>query len=317
MNRVSDTTGPEPARVAKGIYILFGLLILFTITTIALAAAILGVVINRLDSKNTISVSTSGPLTFADQIKIDDLMKHLEQLQVIADQSNGTRAIATGGFDGTLDYITSQLKQNTNLLVSRQNFTVRNYIIRGTPQLQSIINGITTTHTILTDFAQILFSSRADFDTFVPVVAIPNVGCQDSDWISASATDLVALVKRGDCTYLEKSALAEKYRVKGLLIYNDGTAPDRLQPIQGVRNNLNTTIPAYFLSYNLGMQLVNAATNAGVIMNIDVSDANGIGNICADTQTGDKTKTIVIGSHSDGVPAGSGINDNGKELSAH
>jgi len=123
-----------------------------------------------------------------------------------------------------------------------------------------------------------------------------------------------ALVKRGDCTYPEKSILAEKYGVKGLLIYNDGTAPDRMQPIQGVRNNLNTTIPAYFLSYNLGMQLVNAGTNAGIMMNIDVSDANGIGNICADTKTGDKTKTIVIGSHSDGVPAGNGINDNGKYL---
>ncbi|CAF1407008.1 unnamed protein product [Rotaria sordida] len=238
-------------------------------------------------------------------------MRHLEQLQVIADRSNGTRAIATEGFNGTLDYITSQLEQNTNLIVSRQYFTVRNYIIQGMPQLQSLVDGNIVNHLYLTDFTHILFSSRANFDTFVPVVVIPNLGCQDSDWTNASAADSVALVKRGDCTYPEKSALAEKYRVKGLLIYNDGTAPDRFQPIQGVRNNLNTTIPAYFLSYNLGMQLGNVTTNTSVIMNIDVSDANGIGNICADTTTGDKTKTIVVGSHSDGVTAGSGINDNG------
>ena len=62
------------------------------------------------------------------------------------------------------------------------------------------------------------------------------------------------------------------------------------------------------------MQLANAGTNAAVIMNIDVTDASGIGNICADTPTGDKTKTIVVGAHSDGVAAGSGINDNGKKL---
>ena len=37
-----------------------------------------------------------------------------------------------------------------------------------------------------------------------------------------------------------------------------------------------------------------------------------VGNICADTPTGDITQTIVIGSHSDSVPAGPGINDNGK-----
>jgi acetylornithine deacetylase/succinyl-diaminopimelate desuccinylase-like protein len=96
------------------------------------------------------------------------------------------------------------------------------------------------------------------------------------------------------------------------LIYNDGLTPNNILPIQGVRNNLNTTIPAYFISYTLGIQLANASNNPSVIMNIDVSDAEGVGNICADTPTGNKTKTIVVGSHSDGVPAGSGINDNGK-----
>jgi Zn-dependent M28 family amino/carboxypeptidase len=56
----------------------------------------------------------------------------------------------------------------------------------------------------------------------------------------------------------------------------------------------------------------NATTNVSIIMKIDVSDA-GVGNICADTSTGNATKTIVVGAHSDGVLDGSGINDNGKK----
>jgi len=40
-------------------------------------------------------------------------------------------------------------------------------------------------------------------------------------------------------------------------------------------------------------------------------------NICADTPTGDVTQTIVIGSHSDSVPAGPGINDNGSGSAAN
>ncbi|CAF4999203.1 unnamed protein product, partial [Rotaria sp. Silwood1] len=104
------------------------------------------------------------------------------------------------------------------------------------------------------------------------VVTIPNLGCQDTDWTNGVVVNSVALVKRG------------------LLIYNDGTSPDGFNPMQG---------------------LVNGVDNASVIVGINVSDANGIGNICADTQTGDKTKTVVVGAHSDGVPAGSGINDNG------
>ncbi|CAF3188831.1 unnamed protein product, partial [Rotaria sp. Silwood2] len=238
-------------------------------------------------------------------------MKHLEQLQIIADQNNGTRAIATGGFNGTLDYITSQLEQNTKLIIQHLYFTVQNYFIQGTPQLQTQINGNLTSPIYLTDFTQIVLSSGAHFETFVPVVPILNFGCEDTDWNNTTVMNLIALVKRGDCSYKQKSALAEKYRVKGLLIYNDGAALDHFQPIQGVNNNWNTTIPAYFLSYNLGVQLANAAGNASVIMNINVSNAYGIRNICADTQTGDKTKTILIGSHSDSVSAGSGINDNG------
>jgi Zn-dependent M28 family amino/carboxypeptidase len=35
-------------------------------------------------------------------------------------------------------------------------------------------------------------------------------------------------------------------------------------------------------------------------------------NICADTPTGDSNKLLLLVSHSDSVPAGPGINDNGK-----
>lgn len=133
------------------------------------------------------------------------------------------------------------------------------------------------------------------------------------------AKDAVALVKRGDCTFPEKSLLSEKYHVKGLLIHNDGTALDRFQPFQNVRSNFNATIPGYFLSYNLGMQFVNASSNVNantsIIMRINVSDAEGIGHICADTRSVDQTRTIIIGSHSDRVLDGSGINDDGKKTS--
>lgn len=296
-------------------FIFLGLIVFLLITTLILAAAILGVVVNRLDSKSTTPSESSESNSLVDQIKIDDLMNHLQQLQVFADRSNGTRAIATSGFNETLDYITAQLELNTNLIVHHQYFTVRNYVIRGTPELQSRINGQVTVHNYSVDFAQILFSSRANFGNFIQVVYIPNYGCRDVDWTQTSVAGRVALVERGNCTYFEKSAMAERYQVQGLLIYNDGTAADRMGPIQNVRNNLNTTIPAFFISYTLGMQLANPTANPGVMMNIDVVDANGVGNICADTPTGDKTKTIVIGSHSDSVPAGSGINDNGEKLS--
>lgn len=290
-----------------------------TIAVLAITVATLVVVVKRLDSSDeTGTPTTVNPMeSYADRTKVEELLKHLEQLQVIADQSNGTRAIATSGFNGTLDYITEQLKQNTDFIITHQYFTVPNYVVHGRPQLQADINGILTEYNYLTNFTYLVFSARAAFSSSVRLVAIPNLGCQDADWSSVAAEGTVALVKRGDCTFPEKSIIAEKYRVRGLLIYNDGTAADRFQAVQGLRANTNSSIPAFFLSYYVGMELLDWINATGgrvnITMNIDVSDAEGIGNICADTRSGDKTKTIVVGAHSDGVPAGSGINDNGKK----
>jgi Zn-dependent M28 family amino/carboxypeptidase len=49
------------------------------------------------------------------------------------------------------------------------------------------------------------------------------------------------------------------------------------------------------------------------LISIDANNvAVPVGKICADTLTGNATQTIVIGSPSDSVPAGPGINDNGE-----
>lgn len=300
----------------KLFYTVLGLLILFSITSIILIAVTLSEVINRLNGRNTSdSFDNNRPLTFADQINIKDLMYHLERLQAIADLSNGTRAIGTRGFTDTIEYITQQLKLNTDFIVRHEYFTLPNVIIEGTPELQSRVNGIINQHTYLTDFAHIIFSSGTDFDDFVQLVVIPNLGCQDSDWASVSVTGFVALVKRGVCTFSEKSELAEKYRAKAFLMYNDGAASDRFEANRYIRGHMNMTIPGYFLSYRLGMLLVDAASNSsvnvGIKMKINAKNADDLANICADTLTGDKTKTIIIGAHSDGVLDGSGINDDG------
>ncbi|CAF4593259.1 unnamed protein product, partial [Rotaria magnacalcarata] len=73
---------------------------------------------------------------------------------------------------------------------------------------------------------------------------------------------------------------------------------------------------ALFLSFDLGQELANAflnsTSNASVCLIIDLVNIPPfpVANICADTPTGDITQTIIVGSHSDSVPDGPGINDN-------
>ena len=293
--------------------IFIGLSIFLTLIVISLSAATLGVVVNRLETK-TISIVKSYLLE--DQITSTELIKHLTELQKIADANDRRRSIATKGFNGTVAYITNQLNTYTDFNVKLQHFTVKNYIVRGTPTLRANINGVEKSYTYLANFSYMVFSAAANFDSYVRLVDIRNLGCNDTDWDGINARGAIALVKRGDCSFVDKVAITERKGAAGLLLYNDGTASDRFQATEGIRASMDSKIPAFFLSYYLGIELRNAVNAPGasvsIFMSVDVSDAVGETNICADTPTGDATKTIVIGAHSDSVPAGSGINDNGR-----
>ncbi|CAF0964881.1 unnamed protein product [Rotaria sordida] len=267
--------------------------------------------------------------TLAGSVRIDEAMEHLNELQRIATAANGTRAAGTPGFNHTLDYLTNYLSANTNFKIIKSFFHARDHTLKHDPILQSSIGGNVTNHTYsedlsLSEFFKVRYSTSVNFSNFIPITVIPNVGCSDADWISANppASGLVALVKRGGCSFIEQSMLATKFNVAALLLYNDGTSANRMSPMI-VRLGQNNTIPAFSLSFSLGERLVNAAQNPSnkasvrIVITLMNDKPFPIGNICADTPTGDPTQTIVIGSHSDSVHSGPGINDNGSGSAAN
>ncbi|CAF2532379.1 unnamed protein product [Rotaria sp. Silwood2] len=319
-----------------------GLLIL---VSIALNAASLHIINKRFNEiKNndgtqhlttdpSITTSTTSHsslnLTLAELVHIADVMGHLKELQRIAIAENGTRAINTRGFNRTLDYITDYLSANTNYNVTKRYFPIRNFQLARNPIFVSSINGAISNYIYSTDlskadFYHIVYSTSANFSDYVSLTAIPNSGCSDADWIVANPppASRAVLIKRGICDFEQKALLAANYNVTALLIYNDGVSPDRVQPI-AISLDQRNALPALFLSSNLGQALadasVNLSVNASVRIVIDLIDIPPypVGNICADTPTGDITQTIVVGSHSDSVPAGPGINDNGSGSAAN
>ncbi|CAF1498060.1 unnamed protein product [Rotaria sordida] len=301
--------------------------IILVLVTLALAAATLGVVVNRLKDKPIDRPSLDSE--YAESIQISDIMMHLNELQNIATNTGGNRAINTIGFNQTLDYINNYLSSHTNFKVATNYFYLRNFILASNPILITSINGTTINRLLssnlsIAEFYFVQYTRSANFADYVPISVIPNEGCSDNDWLAAnpSPNGRVALVKRGDCNFLDKAVLASKYNVAALLFYNDGTSPGRISPIF-VSLGQNNELPALFLSYTLGQELADAArnplNNVGVRITISLTDESRypVGNICADTPTGDATQTIVIGGHSDSVPAGPGINDNGSGSAAN
>lgn len=308
----------------KLMFILTCIVGLFGLATLVLAAVTLSKVDKRFDSA-TSTVATATTETpqlnsvLAETIRIEDLMSHLRQLQRIADEFNGTRAINTRGFNATVDYIESYLKEHAaDLELMRETFQVRNFAIDSDPVLQSSINGIIRNYTYSSilarsDFTYAIYSESANFTEFVRIINIPNYGCASEEWRNASG--LVALVKAGGkCTYAEKGIIAGKSEVKALIFYNDGLSNNNLAPIVARMRQTNK-LPVLYLSYASGEALANATASSVVAVKIQIQLKNlpsfPVDNICADTKDGDIHQTIVVGSHSDSVPAGPGINDNG------
>ncbi|CAF1281330.1 unnamed protein product [Rotaria sordida] len=311
----------------KSLSVCIGIGIILILVTLALAAATLGVVVNRLKDKPIDRPSLDSE--YAESIQISDIMMHLNELQNIATNTGGNRAINTIGFNQTLDYINNYLSSHTNFKVATNYFYLRNFILASNPILITSINGTTINRLLssnlsIAEFYFVQYTRSANFADYVPISVIPNEGCSDNDWLAAnpSPNGRVALVKRGDCNFLDKAVLALKYNVAALLFYNDGTSPGRISPIF-ISLGQNNELPALFLSYTLGQELADAArnplNNVGVRITISIANESRypVGNICADTPTGDATQTIVIGGHSDSVPAGPGINDNGSGSAAN
>lgn len=296
---------------------------LFGVVTLALAAATLGTLNKRFDALATPAATSSRPnlnSVLAETIRIDDLMNHLRQLQRIADEFNGTRAINTRGFNASVDYIYNYLQeQGPELVVKRETFTVRDFALAKDPVLRSTINGVEQQYTYAAnltraEFTHVIYSTSVNLTEDVRVVNVLNFGCVEADWINMAG--LVVLVKAGGkCTYAEKGLLAASIGVKALLFYNDGATVSSLTPAS-VRLRQFNTLPALSLSYAVGQALADAAATgaATVRMEIELKPLLPfpVDNVCADTVHGNVTQTIVVGSHSDSVPAGPGINDNGK-----
>ncbi|CAF3442452.1 unnamed protein product [Rotaria socialis] len=319
---------------------ILGIVFIFGMLTVALSITIL-VKINKIFSGNPLgsdeklmmnskALRQSANSDLAASIHIDEVMSYLNGLQRIGKAEHGTRAVGTSGFNATLDFIRSYLTANTNYKVTTSVFSVIQTALAREPILMSSINGNVVNHTYSasassTEFYYVQHTRSANFSDYVDLTVIPNVGCSDADWRKASPPPAgrVVLVKRGDCTFVEKGELASKYKAAALLLYNDGTAPDRMAPLF-VTLGENNTLPALFLSFDLGQKLATAATemragNVRAKLNIVRRSDFPIlsANICADTPTGDPTQTIVIGSHSDSVTDGVGINDNGSGTAAN
>jgi Zn-dependent M28 family amino/carboxypeptidase len=264
-----------------------------------------------------------------DAVTVNGILRHERALQFIANANAGTRVSGTPGFEASADYVTRRLAQ-AGYTVSEQSFefpffheTAPAVFERTSPSPRAFTPA---------ELATMSYAGSGDVtaalqavDVLVPIAGNPpstsTSGCEPSDF-AGFATGNVALLQRGTCTFRQKAENAAAAGASAVIVFNEGQPQSPTQPedrtvvVQGSLGSPGITIPVVGTSYAIGEELVNLTRAGAVTVHLatsTISEIRTTRNVIAeyDAAGGDRSQTIVIGSHLDSVPDGPGINDDG------
>ena len=267
-------------------------------------------------------------------VKLDGILEHERKLQRIADAHQGNRAAGTIGYDVSAEYVADRLDE-AGYRVRFKPFDFPTWRENATPEMERleptprtyVPGGPEDDDSAAVDFITFEFSSSGSVeaeviptnDIVIPPGAEANSntsGCQSTDF-PAETEGNIALIQRGECTFVEKLDNAREAGAVGVILFNEGQA--------GRQNALFRSaepyypLPAVVASFEVGEELYNAAQGGTPAVVRLVTDAETVArrqdNVIASSKQGDPENVVVVGGHLDSVPEGPGINDNGSGVS--
>jgi len=168
-------------------------------------------------------------------VTASNIRKHQKALQQIADANGGNRAVGSPGYEISVKYVKDQLKRAGYKPVE-QTFYYPYYEQAAPTVLEQVAPGQkayaeTTDNGVTGDFATFDFSGNGDITGAVSVVDPDSAdsGCEAADF-AGFTQGTIALIKRGGCFFEDKTRNAVAAGAIGVLIYNDGTTPERTGP---------------------------------------------------------------------------------------
>ncbi|PYH42513.1 leucine aminopeptidase 1, partial [Aspergillus saccharolyticus JOP 1030-1] len=251
--------------------------------------------------------------TFASSICLANLLEGTQKLQNFAyAYPERNRVFGGAAHNDTLNYIYNELQATGAYELQRQpqihTWTTSNQSLTTAGDGRSI-PAHSMTH-----------SPNTNVTADLGLVA--QLGCSPDDYDASSSSGKILLARRGGCSFGQKAHLAARAHAAGLIIYNNVAGP--LRGTLGNNPNI-TTIPTLGISLLDGQRLQRAitpnATSSNTTTSIPAlrltlyihteSTPRLTYNLIAQSRTGNRANTIAIGSHTDSVNAGPGINDNG------
>ncbi|KAK0113982.1 hypothetical protein ONS95_014225 [Cadophora gregata] len=290
------------------------LLSLIALSAVASASRIQQPLQDSSSSQKAIDTN-SKPLVSTEAIQADikskNLLKRAEKLFDIAqlgvdEYGHPTRVIGSKGHLGTLEYIYSTLSSlGDYYTLSNQTFNavvgnVFEYrLVLGDKEPESTQAMSLTPPTPNKDavFGQLLF--------------VENEGCHASDYPTDTPENWIAFIRRGSCSFGDKSAAAGKAGAVAAVVYNNekgslsgtlGTPDKHHIATFGISNK---DAQEYLKDLKAGKNISSSAYIDAIVRN------TGTTNIVAQTTGGDQENCVMLGGHSDSVSEGPGINDDG------
>ncbi|EFR03641.1 aminopeptidase Y [Nannizzia gypsea CBS 118893] len=233
------------------------------------------------------------------QIKLKDIMGGLQKLQSFGDaHPEKNRVFGGKGHKDTIDWIYNEIKSTGYYDVKKQEQV----------HLWSHAEAAISANGKDYDTRAMSYSPPAQKLTAELVVA-KNNGCNSTDYPENTQGKIV-LVQRGICSFGEKSAQAGDAKAAGAVIFNN--APGSLAGTLGGLDKRHVPTAAISQEDGNALAALVAAGKVSVTMNVvSLFENRTTWNVIAETKGGDHNNVIMLGSHSDSVDAGPGINDNG------
>lgn len=268
--------------------------------TVGFVTAIAGaLLLSGCSDPDDVGAPVDGP-GLAAAIDTDGVLGDLEQLERIANDNGGNRAVGTPGYDASVDYVVDQLEQagfdvdTPEFAVDLFHATTQTLQVSGRPvSVEALTYSPPTPAGGLTA-------------PLVPVPSDDTPGCDDTDYDGLDVTGAVVLVDRGACPFAQKQRVAAERGAAALLVANN-VDEDLAGGTLGSKDDAR--IPTGGVGKADGAALRQGG-DATLVLDTTVESAQSR-NVIAQTRTGASDNVVMAGAHLDSVPEGPGVNDDG------
>lgn len=242
----------------------------------------------------------------AEQVTEAGMSVHLQRLQDIAAEHGGNRADGTPGFDASVDYVVTMLRDK-GFDVETTEFERLETQDAGRPTVS--VGG----RTYQVDQASLLVQSRGVEGPVVRPARAP--GCSAADYPARVPRGAVVVVDDTGCSVVAKHRAAVDKGAAALVVVSaggrNGSPPGLFE--RGYYERL--TLPVAVIGDEGGAALRRATGTARVVLDGKTATVTSR-NVLAQTRTGSTRDVVMVGAHLDSVPQGPGINDNGTGVAA-